>query len=86
MNNRATVALSFEPVNYSSFSFERVTPTQLPGFRLPEGEYGLVYSSNSKSPDSHYFIETNLDLSSVNRLMGSDYIQLTTPVMVFPSC
>ncbi|WP_445621382.1 two-partner secretion domain-containing protein [Kushneria sp. Sum13] len=68
----ASIALNFTPVDYTGFSFERVSPTQLSSFRLPEGQYGLFVKN--KAPDSHYLIETNPEFTSADRLMGSDYL------------
>lgn len=66
------VDLSFTPINYDGFVFERVSPTQLSTFRLPEGQYGLFVKS--KAPNSRYLIETNPEFTSADRLMGSDYL------------
>ncbi|WP_445621390.1 hypothetical protein ACUN8C_06210 [Kushneria sp. Sum13] len=64
----APIALNFTPVDYSGFNFERVSPTQLSSFRLPEGQYGLFVKN--KSPDSHYLIEANPEFTSADRLIG----------------
>lgn len=66
------INLNFTAIDYSDFNFERVSPTQLSSFRLPEGQYGLFV--RNKSPDSHYLIETNPEFTSADRLMGSGYL------------
>ncbi|GHC31957.1 hemagglutinin [Kushneria pakistanensis] len=72
VGRNAPIALNFIPVDYSGLSFERVSPTQLSSFRLPEGQYGLFVKN--KAPNSHYLIETNPEFTSADRLMGSDYL------------
>jgi filamentous hemagglutinin len=57
---------------YRDVPFERVSPTQLSSFRLPQGRYGLFVRNTS--PQSRYLIETNPEFTSTERLMGSDYL------------
>ncbi|MCO7246025.1 DUF637 domain-containing protein [Halomonas sp. Mc5H-6] len=61
-----------DSASYRDVPFERVSPTQLSSFRLPQGRYGLFVRNTS--PQSRYLIETNPEFTSTERLMGSDYL------------
>ncbi|MCW4150737.1 hemagglutinin repeat-containing protein [Halomonas sp. 18H] len=57
---------------YRDVPFERIAPTQLSSFRLPQGRFGLFVRNTS--PQSRYLVETNPEFTSAERLMGSDYL------------
>ncbi|XKE46258.1 DUF637 domain-containing protein [Halomonas organivorans] len=61
-----------EEARYRDHDIERVAPSQLPSYRLPEGRYGLFV--RNRAPRSRYLIETNPALTDIERLMGSDYL------------
>ncbi|EPC00864.1 hypothetical protein L861_13825, partial [Litchfieldella anticariensis FP35 = DSM 16096] len=76
LNRRSTDATPSSPPDgtgaYHDVPFERVSPTQLSSFRLPQGRYGLFVRNTS--PQSRYLIETNPEFTSADQLMGSDYL------------
>ncbi|QEM83266.1 DUF637 domain-containing protein [Halomonas binhaiensis] len=58
--------------DYREVAFERVSPTEQGGFRLPEGEFGLFVQS--PEANSHYLIETNPEFTTLDGILGSDYL------------
>ncbi|MBC3467377.1 hemagglutinin repeat-containing protein [Pseudomonas sp. RW10S2] len=67
-----TTQVSFIPVDFSGAPFVSIDPTVLPGFRLPQGDYGLFV--RSRNPASSYLIETNPELTDPSRFMASSYL------------
>lgn len=61
-----------EAPDYSDVAFERVSPTEQGSFRLPKGDYGLFV--HNTSPDSRYLIETNPEFTTLDGILGSDYL------------
>ncbi|QEM80897.2 hemagglutinin repeat-containing protein [Halomonas binhaiensis] len=61
-----------EAPDYSDVAFERVSPTEQGSFRLPKGDYGLFI--HNTSPNSRYLIETNPEFTTLDGILGSDYL------------